>query len=62
MYYNRMRNKFGKMEMWVVSSKGVRKSVACDVNWEEGNLYARSRSLVLTELKNKEEDTFFIQP
>lgn len=49
------------METWVVSSNGVRKSVGCDVNWEEGNLHARIRSLVLTEQKNK-EDTFFIQP
>lgn len=50
------------METWVVCSKGVRKSVGYDVNWEEGNLYARIRSLVLTQQKNKEEDTFFIQP
>lgn len=42
-------------------SKGVRKSVGYDVNWEEGNIYARIRNLVLTEQKNK-EDTFFIQP
>lgn len=37
-------------------------SVGYDVNWEEGNLYARIMSLVLTEQKNKEENIFFIQP